>query len=675
MTSPRNVLVIGDAMIDRAWVVVAGAETSQAHGDVAPQKVIDPALAGTRPGGAALTAAFLATDRNIKAWLLAPYGNELRQLLIQAEVQTFEALADAARQDTIKFRIYADRGDKKRPELSHRFDLDIGADNLRIPPHIPPPDCILVADFLKGVATEAHLQTLATSYSEAQWFIDSKNPTIVSYKMWARLGDRNRPTLFVNREEFAALLDAWFRGPNERARKFSGEWHHVESLVLEDAKRFHAKFKNWDLVVKLDIDGAAAFWSDGRDWKFALAQPPRVKAATGIGAGDAFLAGWTNCAINEKAREVRLQQATERAWAWVTTSEAKAKASGSSRDLAPSPQPEWPTCPELERPQAQLVNKRIRARQDEDSLNGMLRRREISLSEASGYCGDFLTMDAAVGAKVRAFASEIRTYFRSQSVRRPLNCLVWAVPGSGKSFLVEEVAKEVGVKFKEINVATVTSLADLKERLESLRSEDDTNQLVMIDEFMAKVGAEHVLPALLAPLWSKVKSKKLAFVLVDSYSDHGVGSAEAFCKFLAGGSPAVNMPAKTPKKDVVKAPDKGPDLVSRINGPQLSLMAPKKPDRAVMVASLLRRLHKKSAFAIEPDALQALVDDPTSGTWSPRAIEYVVEALSPTANVACLKDLKKISELCTRMGIDLNRQVGGRPIKISDKPPSTDQAD
>jgi hypothetical protein len=225
-----------------------------------------------------------------------------------------------------------------------------------------------------------------------------------------------------------------------------------------------------------------------------------------------------------------------------------------------------------------------------------------------------------------------------------MNCLVWAAPGSGKSFLVEEVAREVGAKFHEINVATMTSFVELKQQLESLHSVDADKQLVMIDEFVAKIGNSHVFPALLVPLWTKIKTKKITFVLVDSYPQ--AKDIDDFRIFLS-------------------KQEKGPDLVSRINGPQLSLAAPDMVDRAVLVASLVRRMHPKSAFAIERGALNALVGD-GSAQWSPRSIEYVVEALTPSGNVVRLKDLEKINELCTRMGLNLATVNGGDQMKISD---------
>jgi sugar/nucleoside kinase (ribokinase family) len=653
MTSPRNVLVVGDAMIDRAWVVAAGAETSQAHGDVAPRKVIDPSLENTRPGGAALTAAFLATDDQRSVSLLAPCGRELELLLERARVTPLPGFVDASRQETIKFRVYADRGNDEPPALTHRFDLDVMAAPFTVPTGIPQPDFVVVADFQKGVVTQHLLAALVKDFGTVPWFVDSKNPAIVGYPLWKQL--EQRPTLFANRDEFAALVAASLRDRGAPASNFSGRWNHIESLVLDAASKFHLTFPWWNLVVKVDIDGAAAFWTEsGDEWTVAWARPPAVKDAAGIGAGDAFVAGWSDACSRGNAMEDRLVHATEAAYVWVKATEAKrgarapwpeppAAASPAAADAAPAPRPE------IARRTAEPVKTRLKAKLAENSLDGLLARGEIRLADARGHCGDFLTLDPATGSHVRSFASEIRGYFRSPGIRRPLNCLVWAKPGSGKSFLVEEVAKEVGAKFTEINVATATSFADLKQRLTEQLSVDAERQLLMIDEFVAKVDGMPVFPALLVPLWSKIRTKKLAVVMVDSYSE-SVDSIGKFLDFLKG------------QRD-----HKGPDLVSRINGPQIELETPGPADRAVQVASHLRQLHKNSAFAIERGALRALVADPKTDHWSPRSIVYVIEALTPTNNVVRLKDLEKIGELCARMGIVLEQPNGGDPIKISDK--------
>ena len=657
MTSTRNVLVVGDAMIDRAWVVAAGAETSQAHGDVAPRKVIDTTLENTRPGGAALTAAFLARDRNksCKVSLLAPCGHELSQLVKHAGVDLPKGLIDDKRQDTTKFRIYADRGNKEAPALTHRFDLDVVAPAFAIPSGLPQPDAVVIADFQKGVVTKALLAKLAGRFRKVPWFVDSKNPSIVGYELWDDL--EQRPTLFANRDEFAALVATSLRARWESPQTFSGPWSHIESLFLEAAEKFHKKFLPWNLVVKVDVDGAAAFWPDSRNkWTVAWAKPPIVDNAAGIGAGDAFLVGWAEAAGRGEPLEQRLAHATEIAHAWVKTSEAdRARATWPDRvSAAAMASPSSPRRRESDKVKltsrpAEPLKTRQQAKLAEISLAGLLARGEIRLAEAGGHCGDFLTLDPATGSNVRSFASEIRGYFRSPEVRRPLNCLVWAMPGSGKSFLVEEVAKDVKAEFIEINVAATTSFADLKQRMKDLSSVDARNQLVMVDEFMAEIEGTPVFPALLVPLWSKVKARKLAFVMVDSYSE-GVASLQQFRRHL--------------ERD---RKHKGPDLVSRINGPQIALSTPGPADRAIQVASQLRRLHKKSAFAIERGALLALVADRKGGGWSPRAVEYVVEALTPTNNVVRLKDLEKIGELCARMGIVLEQPNIGDPIKISDK--------
>ena len=83
-----------------------------------------------------------------------------------AGVDLPKGLADAKRQDTTKFRIYADRGNKEAPALTHRFDLDVVAPAFAIPSELPQPDAVVIADFQKGIVTKALLAKLAGRFGK-----------------------------------------------------------------------------------------------------------------------------------------------------------------------------------------------------------------------------------------------------------------------------------------------------------------------------------------------------------------------------------------------------------------------------------------------------------------------------------------------------------------------------
>lgn len=449
----------------------------------------------------------------------------------------------------------------------------------------------------------------------------------------------------MNRAEFSQLFarvlkdDSVARSATASPdAEFDGAWYHVEPALLAAATRFHETYPTWNLVVKLDGQGAIAFWNDGGAWKCAHAKDRVIIGAVAVGAGDAFLAGWLRALMDRVAVPARLARAVQYATTWVEVTER-------TRDLVRPSAVTWPSQP-LTEPKTAVVLDRRRDLRKEREFERYVAKGPIDLGNAAGHCGHFMTLNPAVAVEVRKFAKQLKAYFASPGPRRPLNCAVWAAPGSGKSFLVEEVAREVGARFHEINVSTMPTRADLSRELDAVRNHDEANILVMIDECMTPIAGAHAISALIGPLWRKSNTKKIAFVLVDSLP--AVKSVDEFLEHVR------------------TKVEKGPDLVSRINGPAITLTAPTPLDRAILVCSLVRRLHKKSAFAIEHGALLALVGDPARD-WSPRAVEYVVEALEPTGGIVRFRDLRRIEDLCGRVGVKLPQTPAtGSVIAIQD---------
>lgn len=648
----HRVLVLGDPMIDRTWVVTEPAQTSQVHAEIAPQAVVNPKARDTRPGGAGLTAAWLAKDPDVEVLLLAQVGSELRRLLEDAQVKLHDGLVVAANhRDTTKFRVYAYRGEDQMPLMKHRFDLDCQAGDWQLPGlESFRPELVVIADFMKGAVNADRWNALAGSASAVPWLVDSKNPLILEHRVDA---SGPRPTLFVNRAEFAALVARHLQpegSGSSRPIRLDGPWHHIETQVLKAAGRFAGKFANWDLVVKLEADGAVAFWKPaGGAWQFAHRKAvERRGQVVGIGAGDAFLAGWAAATLDDLDHEHRLDRAIGHAVAWIASAEASPQLTWPS-DVTPKTMAKFAPAASKPTPTAAAVNTSLKKLRGSQSLKGLIASGAIDLRRAGGHCGKFMTLNVGVGNNVRSFAAEVKAFFDSKGQRHPLNALVWARPGSGKSFLVEELAGHVGAKFVEINVAQMISFEALRQAIERARGQDEEAVLVMIDEFAALIAGQRVLSALLAPLWSKTKTKRMAFVLVDSYNGHGVKSAESFMQAMR------ERPNDFPK---------GADLVSRINGPVLSLESPDKVDRAVLVASLMRRLHAGTAFGITVAALDALVENQVAPHWSPRAVEYIVEAVVPVGGAVRLQDLRRLDDMSKRLGIQLPDVDDTRLVRI-----------
>lgn len=632
----QTVLVIGDPMVDRTWLVGAPASTSQAHGAILSQCVTDPYIRKERPGGAGLTAAWLAWDSHFEVHLMAPVSTALQGMLDAQSVLVHSSLVSASRQDTTKFRVHLDRGKDRSSQLRYRFDLDVPADTFAVPDSPARADIVVVADFQKGTVTGERLERLTSQHKDAKWLVDSKNSSIVSERCWDRLSQR--PTLIVNRDELAALL----KDPKVGATNWSiptGNWRVIEEEVLNAAQELASHFPAWDLVLKLDNQGALSIWLDERGTRqFAFQAPSDARPSPGVGAGDAFLAGWASSLSRGEGQSLRLATGVARAEAWIEVAErrfdrqlaipqdvSESIASRAFARLCPNPA-------QAPRP-PQALKARLDELRAEKTLDGIVSTRALTIARGSGSCGRFLTTSRTLAFEVRAFVGEVRQHFMAAGTRRPLNCLVWAAPGSGKSFFVEELAKQVGARLCEVNVSAMSSREELRHSLEVARNTDAPAVVVMIDECATKIAGEHVFSSLLVPLWNVASTKRIAYVLVDSKSNDQVTDLSSFVSYIRRDS-------------------KGADLISRLNGPRLCMQAPGPVDRAYLVASLIRRTHPESLFGITEAALRALIQEDKQA-WSPRDVEYIVERVSPSRPFLSMSDIRSIGSLCSRLNISL----------------------
>jgi hypothetical protein len=287
-----------------------------------------------------------------------------------------------------------------------------------------------------------------------------------------------------------------------------------------------------------------------------------------------------------------------------------------------------------ERPGSEMVAQRkideLAKRWKYPGILGDSARLELKLEDARGYLGDFLTVNPVFGEKLRQFAAELAAYLersakkKIKSVIRPMNCLVWAPPGSGKSFFAEQAAKKIGAEFHGINISQLGGRDKLTAELAYVASRHKSATVVLIDELLADLEGDLCLSLLLAPLWDgKVfhdgkehfLPKPIVFALVDS-SDKAQNAVEL-------------------REVIGKINAKGPDFVSRLNGPPLTLEALSPADRAYLVGLLVGRYHPDVGY-IEKSALDRLVDDEES---SPRRIEYVLEAVDPKDGAISFDDL------------------------------------
>jgi hypothetical protein len=206
---------------------------------------------------------------------------------------------------------------------------------------------------------------------------------------------------------------------------------------------------------------------------------------------------------------------------------------------------------------------------------------------------DYSTLDSDHIKNIHRVIEDIVAYVNDTSLERPLNFLLLAAPGSGKSQLIKSIIKYLrmlGTSIGEIsfNMATMHSKDDLGRILDGARNVaiDDKLPLVFLDEFDSNDGH---YPLLLPLLW-------------DGALDLGKGELRLGRSifFLAGSRPTLPTKLASARNMVatrtVKSDDsKLVDLFSRVNGSVIRVPSmtksgkERKADKVVLAMALLRR--------------------------------------------------------------------------------------
>ena len=106
------------------------------------------------------------------------------------------------------------------------------------------------------------------------------------------------------------------------------------------------------------------------------------------------------------------------------------------------------------------------------------------LQRAPGYA----TLNYELSLALDSVGTSVQAYVENRMLTRPLNFLVLAAPGSGKSQLVKSIKTQIGddkVGFVPFNMATMTSTDDLAHALDAARNVviEGKLPLVFLDEF------------------------------------------------------------------------------------------------------------------------------------------------------------------------------------------------
>lgn len=179
--------------------------------------------------------------------------------------------------------------------------------------------------------------------------------------------------------------------------------------------------------------------------------------------------------------------------------------------------------------------------------------------------GDYTTLDYVHRNDIRKLMRTIIDYSNDSSKKRPLNIIMQAEPGSGKSHFIKCLAEKLyyyDVSAVTFNMSSLQNLEDFIQPLEAVRNQKVLDQLpiLFLDEFDSD---EKNYPLLLPLLWDGEmhvgqRDLKLGKVVI----------------ILAGSSTQIEKSVKSAKgmvKDVDQERTKIIDLLSRINGGEFNI--------------------------------------------------------------------------------------------------------
>jgi hypothetical protein len=249
---------------------------------------------------------------------------------------------------------------------------------------------------------------------------------------------------------------------------------------------------------------------------------------------------------------------------------------------------------------------------------------------SSRLLGDYVNLDWQHRLDIVALMNRIRGYAYDKSKRRPLNIIMQAEPGSGKSHFIKCLAKssrlagDVGAV--TFNMAGMQAVEDLIQPLDAVRNLKvlDKTPILFLDEF----DSDPSKYALLLPLlWDgeihvghrDLKTGKVVIILAAS----GASIEEAMKN------------AKSMQKAVPGDGTKLVDLLSRINGgefsiPELDAVSEerdRRTDKVCVAISLLKQRYGDRLETVPWCLLNFLAH--TKFRYGVRSITHVIDLLPP----------------------------------------------
>jgi hypothetical protein len=240
---------------------------------------------------------------------------------------------------------------------------------------------------------------------------------------------------------------------------------------------------------------------------------------------------------------------------------------------------------------------------------------------------NYVTLDWQHYQEIESLMQVIRDYSQDRSRRRPLNIIMQAEPGSGKSHFIKCLAQRMasdGIDKVTFNMASMQGVVDLIQPLEAVRNLKVVDKLPIL--FLDEFDANKENYALLLPLlWDgelgighrELRLGKVVIILAGSGSHIG----------------EVMRAAKSMQRGGVTEDGKLIDLLSRINGGELTIPAldevsgdrDRRVDKVCLTLSLLNQRFG-SKLRVVPWSLLKFVAD-TKFQHGVRSISHLVDLI------------------------------------------------
>lgn len=524
--SPKDILVAGDLMIDRTWIVHPyNSESIQSHGGIDALKLIDrKANNGALGGAGSIVRRLIARGARVRlagAWskvLQFALSNNHRKFIpeIPAKSDLFHGIQTCVTEfDTERHRIYEGDRDSQVFKLSFFNDLtaaDHAEPNLNEWPAENEISAVIYGDYARGLLELEKFVTKVKDYKKKPFIVRPKSEPALKLP-WTILAP--------NRADFSRFL---MKKNEPLPRRVFAGTKQVEAIhpsVLNAMQKLARKYKGAgrSILLKLDKEGALLLDEEGNLHAYHINEEYQGRYA-GIGAGDVLLADLAFYLVhqNKSLPEAVKSVVTAATWYCKSAENVYCLADGSpwyGRDSKVHPEllhesnsreeSETKTVTHRQLGSALKFAAASKSFYDLGKGNIIEWSGKISVGLGHFYLPGYLTTDVKLGTEIQSLADELERFSRPD--RRESGTFVVAIcgpPGSGKTRLAKALTAAIGAAGPtEASVAQFNTIADLHRWFEMIRTgqiKDNRTTAAFLDEVDSLLEGQFLYAKLLDPI-------------------------------------------------------------------------------------------------------------------------------------------------------------------------------